>query len=182
MFLKSIRLNNVKCFSDIFLSFENENGDIRKWTLLLAENGSGKSTLLKAIALVTSGSDAITDLLGNPSDWVRYKTQVCEISAVLVTTEGKEREIRLQIASEDTRPDVIKKTNRVSLGLMTRSKRKRDTTLYSVSVRPVISMQQTVEEQKHRNLQTKGHSGSLPSSTRMRPSNRSIPGQWTSTT
>lgn len=109
MFLKSIRLNNVKCFSDIFLSFENENGDIRKWTLLLAENGSGKSTLLKAIALATSGSDAITDLLGNPSDWVRYKTQACEIAAVLGTTEGKEREIRLQIAPEDTRPDVIKK-------------------------------------------------------------------------
>ena len=109
MFLKSICLKNVICFSDISLSFENEDGDIRKWTLLLAENGSGKSTLLKAIALVTSGSDGITDLLGNPSDWVRYKTQVCEISAVIVTTEGKEREIRLQIAPEDTRPDVIKK-------------------------------------------------------------------------
>ena len=74
MFLKSIRLNNVKCFSDIALSFEDEGGDIRKWTLLLAENGAGKSTLLKAIALVTSGSDAIGDLLGEPSDWIRYKT------------------------------------------------------------------------------------------------------------
>ena len=45
MFLKSIHLNNVKCFSDIDLSFEGEDGDIRKWTLLLAENGVGKSTL-----------------------------------------------------------------------------------------------------------------------------------------
>ena len=114
MFLKSIRLNNVKCFSDIALSFEDEHGDIRKRTLLLAENGMGKSTLLKAIALVTGGSDAIADLLDEPSDWIRYKTQGCEISAVLVTTEGKEREIRLRIAPQDTRADVIVK-NKQSL-------------------------------------------------------------------
>ena len=107
MFLKSIHLNNVKCFSDIDLSFENENGGIRKWTLLLAENGMGKSTLLKAIALVTGGSDAITDLLGEPSDWIRYKTQKCEISAVLVTNEKEERKINLRIEPEDTRADVI---------------------------------------------------------------------------
>ena len=114
MFLKSIRLNNVKCFSDITLSFENERGDIRKRTLLLAENGMGKSTLLKAIALVTGGSDAIADLLEEPSDWIRYKTQRCEISAVLVTMGGKEREIRLQISPKDTRADVIVK-NKQSL-------------------------------------------------------------------
>ena len=114
MFLKSIHLNNVKCFSDIDLSFEGEDGDIRKWTLLLAENGAGKSTLLKAIALATAGSDAIADLLGEPSDWIRYKTQRCEISAFLVTTEGKEREIHLQIEPKDTRADVIVK-NKQSL-------------------------------------------------------------------
>lgn len=107
MFLKSIHLNNVKCFSDIALSFEDEDGNIRKWTLLLAENGMGKSTLLKAIALVTGGSDAIADLLGEPSDWIRYKTQGCEISAVLVTNEKEERKINLRIEPEDTRADVI---------------------------------------------------------------------------
>ena len=114
MFLKSIHLNNVKCFSDIDLSFEGEDGDIRKWTLLLAENGAGKSTLLKAIALATAGSDAIADLLGEPSDWIRYKTQRCEISAFLITTEGKEREIHLRIEPKDTRADVIVK-NKQSL-------------------------------------------------------------------
>ena len=114
MFLKSIRLNNVKCFSEIDLSFEDEDGDIRKRTLLLAENGAGKSTLLKAIALVTAGSDAIADLLGEPSDWIRYKTHHCEISALLVTTDGKEREIHLRIEPKDTRADVIVK-NKQSL-------------------------------------------------------------------
>ncbi len=112
MFLKSISLNNVKCFSDISLSFESENGDIRKWTLLLAENGSGKSTLLKAIALVTSGSDAIADLLGEPSDWIRYKAQDCEIAAVLITKEKEERKINLRIQSKDSRADVIVKNKK----------------------------------------------------------------------
>lgn len=107
MFLKSIRLNNVKCFSDIVLSFEDEDGDIRKWTLLLAENGAGKSTLLKATALVTGGSDAIADLLEEPSDWIRYERQHCKISARLVTGEGEEREIHLRIEPKDTRADVI---------------------------------------------------------------------------
>ncbi len=109
MVLKSIRLKNVKCFSDIALSFEDEGGDIRKWTLLLAENGAGKSTLLKAIALATAGSDAIADLLGKPSDWIRYRTRGCEISAVLGTKEGEEREVRLQLESKDTRADIIVK-------------------------------------------------------------------------
>ena len=114
MFLKSIQLNNVKCFSDIALSFEDENGDIRKWTLLLAENGMGKSTLLKAIALITGGSDAINDLLQEPSDWIRYKAQDCEISAILVTKEREERKISLRIEPKDTRGDVIVK-NKQSL-------------------------------------------------------------------
>ena len=126
MFLKSIHLNNVKCFSDIALSFEDENGSIRKWTLLLAENGMGKSTLLKAIALVTGGSDAITDLLGQPSDWVRYKTQRCEISAVLVTNEKEERKINLRIEPEDTRADVIVR-NKKSLEWLDEALNRRNT-------------------------------------------------------
>ena len=112
MFLKSIRLNNVKCFSDIDLSFEGEDGDIRKWTLLLAENGAGKSTLLKAIALVTAGSDAIVDLLGEPSEWIRSKKHGCEISVVLETNEKEERKINLRIERDDTRADVIVKNKR----------------------------------------------------------------------
>ena len=114
MFLKSIYMNNVKCFSDLALSFEDENGDIRKRTLLLAENGMGKSTLLKAIALITGGRDAINDLLQEPSDWIRYKARSCEISAILVTKEREERKISLRIGPKDTRADVIVK-NRQNL-------------------------------------------------------------------
>ena len=118
-------MNNVKCFSDVTLSFENEDDTIRKWTLLLAENGGGKSTLLKAIALVTGGSDAIADLLTEPSDWIRYNTQGCEISAVLVTTEGKEHKLLLRIEPKDTRTDVILK-NEKSLGWLDNTLKQND--------------------------------------------------------
>ena len=131
MFLKMISLKNVKCFSDITLSFESENdssqsfesendssrsfeGNIRKWTLLLAENGMGKSTLLKAIALATSGSEAIAELLEESSNWVRCGEQNCEISALLATKDGKEREVRLIIEHGDA-PEQVAERNEASL-------------------------------------------------------------------
>lgn len=109
MFLKSIHLTNVKCFDDLYLSFEAEMpaGSIRQWTLLLGENGTGKSTLLKAIALVTSGSDALSDLLTEPTDWIQYGKKECVISALLVTKKMEEKEITLSIQQEYSRSDVI---------------------------------------------------------------------------
>ena len=109
MFLKSIHLKNVKCFDDLYLSFEEDTqtGRIRQWTLLLGENGTGKSTLLKAIALVTSGSDALSDLLTEPSDWIQYGEKECVISALLVSKELEQREISLRIEQEYSRSDVI---------------------------------------------------------------------------
>jgi hypothetical protein len=99
----------VKCFDDLYLSFEAEMqaGSIRQWTLLLGENGTGKSTLLKAIALVTSGSDALSDLLTEPTDWIQYGKKECVISALLVTKKMEEKEITLSIQQEYSRSDVI---------------------------------------------------------------------------
>ncbi len=110
MFLKSIHLKNFKCFDDIELSFAEEDGTIRPWTLLLGESGTGKSALLKAIALVTSGSDAISGLLTEADDWIRYDMDECVISAVLVTREQEEKEISLCICRGYSRIDVLLKS------------------------------------------------------------------------
>ncbi len=107
MFLRSIHLKNFKCFDDIELSFAEEDGTIRKWTLLLGENGTGKSALLKAIALVTSGSNALTDLLTDTDDWIRHGEEECMISAVLGMESG-EKEISLSIKRGEDRLDVIR--------------------------------------------------------------------------
>ncbi|RZL98145.1 MAG: ATP-binding protein, partial [Pedobacter sp.] len=81
----------------------------RKQTLFLGQNGTGKSSLLRAIALLTAGSSALGELLGQPDDWIRNKTDQCELEAVLVNKQGEQRSIRLTIQRDSSLKDVIKK-------------------------------------------------------------------------
>ena len=99
MFLKSIELINFKCHSNLKIDFSTEDPKhpIRKTTFLLGENGTGKSAVLKAIALLTAGSNALADVIGNPDSWVQNKKKFCQIKAVLVTAEGDERKIEIKI-------------------------------------------------------------------------------------
>ena len=107
MFLKEIRLKNFRCFDDLTISFVQEGGGIRKWTILLGENGSGKSNLLKGIGLITAGSDALPELLGEPDEWIQYRKQFCELEATLVTKGTEKRHIKLRINRGDGPSDVI---------------------------------------------------------------------------
>ena len=107
MFLKDIHLKNFRCFENLELSFTKEDNSTRKWTLLLAENGNGKSNLLKAIGLITAGSDALSDLLGEPDDWIKFKEPFCEICATIITTDNKERNLKLNIHRGEGRSDVV---------------------------------------------------------------------------
>ena len=107
MFLKEIKLKNFRCFNDLTISFIQEGGGIRKWTILLGENGSGKSNLLKGIALITAGSDALPELLGDPNEWIQYQKTSCELNATLVTKDAEERRIKLLIKRGDGPSDVI---------------------------------------------------------------------------
>lgn len=108
MFLKKLHLKNFKGFDDLELSFEGEKGNIRKQTLLLGQNGTGKSNVLKAIAIITSGGEAVLDLLSNPDDWVKQGTKEAVISATLVTQKKEERNISFRIPKGATRQDLLK--------------------------------------------------------------------------
>lgn len=117
MFLKEIKLRNFKCLSDISLSFEKDKKSNRKWTLILGENGTGKSNILKAIALVTSGSNALGELLGNIDSWIKFGENNCSITAVIETKKGEERDISLKFERGDNLSKVISK-NKESLYLI----------------------------------------------------------------
>jgi predicted ATP-binding protein involved in virulence len=117
MFLKKISLSNFKCLSDIEISFENSSSSNRKWTIILGENGTGKSNLLKAVALVTSGSNALGELLGNSDEWIRIGENACSIHAVLSTKKGEERNVFLKINRGDNFSKIIS-NNRDSLSLI----------------------------------------------------------------
>lgn len=100
MFLKKIVIKNFKCLSDIEFSFENNELENRKWTLILGENGTGKSNLLKAIALILAGGDAFVELLGNAKNWVMNGQEGCVIYAEVITQDGKEINLELKINRE----------------------------------------------------------------------------------
>lgn len=106
MFLKNIKLVNFRGLN-LQLSFEKENGEIRLTTVLLGENGVGKSNFLKAIALITAGSEALGELVGNVDDWISFGQKQCEIIAVLLTQDNKQRNISLKLRRGDTLKDII---------------------------------------------------------------------------
>ncbi|QJR15905.1 AAA family ATPase [Usitatibacter palustris] len=99
MFLREIRIRNLRSIPALDLSFEDAEVEHkgRRWTLLLGENGVGKSTVLKAIGLITAGSEAIGQLFGDADAWVRNGEQSAEIYARIETAEGKSRELSLTI-------------------------------------------------------------------------------------
>ncbi len=97
MFLKSLTLHNFRCLGDFRISFDKAGAGNRKRTLILGENGTGKSNVLKAIALISSGSSALGELMGNPDQWIRFGQKNCTISVVLETKRGAEREVSLHI-------------------------------------------------------------------------------------
>jgi predicted ATPase len=107
MFLKKLVLKNFKCLSDFEISFEAKKSSNRKWTLILGENGTGKSNLLKAIALITCGSNALGEILGNADSWITLQQPNCSITAWLTTKKGEEREISLKINRGDTLSNLI---------------------------------------------------------------------------
>ena len=109
MFLKEIELKNFKCHEYLKLGFtcNDKKNPIRKTTFMLGENGTGKSALLKAIALITSGSNGLGDILGTPDDWIRNKKNFCEIAAVITTQKGQERNIKLKIQRKHTLREII---------------------------------------------------------------------------
>ncbi|MBT8143555.1 MAG: AAA family ATPase [Gammaproteobacteria bacterium] len=118
MFLKYLRLQNVRCFKDIELDFTQattrSRGSNRKWTIILGENGTGKSTLLRAAALATCGSEAVAEVIGNPRGWVRRGTRRAVLAATLQTKAGEDRDIELVINKGDSLSQVI---TRASKGL-----------------------------------------------------------------
>jgi len=126
MFLKKLTLRNFKCLNDIELSFKIDrtdnsvsidNRNNRKWTLIIGENGTGKSNILKAIALVTSGSNALGELLGDSDSWIKLNQDSCSIIAELQTSKGQERIISLQFNRGDNLSKIISQ-NKESLHLI----------------------------------------------------------------
>lgn len=109
MLLKQLTLKHFRGLDDVSINFIDNTGKPRLQTLLLGENGMGKSTILKAIALIAAGSNSLSELIGNPDEWISFGENSCEINAVFITKEkkSKDREISLKINRGDSIKDIL---------------------------------------------------------------------------
>lgn len=67
MYLTQFTVRQVKGFADVTLDFQQPDGSIRLWNVIIGENGTGKTTLLQAIAMALAGEKAASVLLPRPS-------------------------------------------------------------------------------------------------------------------
>lgn len=50
MYIKTLKIKNIRSFGETYVNFENEDGTLPQWTIILGDNGIGKSTILQGIA------------------------------------------------------------------------------------------------------------------------------------
>ncbi|MFB7146090.1 AAA family ATPase [Agrobacterium deltaense] len=95
MFLRRLRLKNLRSIAELDMQFVRPNGDVRPWTFVLGENGAGKSTILRALALVTAGGEALSEIIGDPDTWIRVGSDAATIELDYATAENQPRHAQL---------------------------------------------------------------------------------------
>lgn len=71
MYIKRVKLRNIRCFEKMEFDLHSDN-DVCKWAIILGDNGVGKTTLLRSIALALGDRESAAALLrDHPVDWVR---------------------------------------------------------------------------------------------------------------
>jgi len=71
MYIKQIKLRNIRGFSEVNFNLSRERDNYAGWTVFTGDNGSGKSTLLKAIAVGLVGKDVSRSLQPSFHRWIR---------------------------------------------------------------------------------------------------------------
>ena len=67
MYIRHLRIRNLRLIRDLELSFVGDDGARRMWTVLIGRNGTGKTSILQAIALAAVGSLRANQLAGPTS-------------------------------------------------------------------------------------------------------------------
>lgn len=102
MYIKQIRLQNIKCFKDFSIDFVDDKDKPRLWTSILGNNGVGKSVVLQSIALALTGGNSIHDVLPYPLHWVRAGEKFGTIEVTIIfdknelPSKNSKKELTLQ--------------------------------------------------------------------------------------
>ncbi len=79
MYLRNLRLENVKLLGDQDFSFVRADGSPRLWTVLIGDNGLCKTTVLQAIGLAASGDKQATSLVADAATFRRVTEEDREV-------------------------------------------------------------------------------------------------------
>ena len=83
MYVKNLRLQNIKCFQNIDFSFLKEDNISAKWVTLIGENATGKTTILQILGILLAGWEYNTLLMPSPDNWVQIGDHVGKCSIIL---------------------------------------------------------------------------------------------------
>ncbi|MFZ6708998.1 AAA family ATPase [Undibacterium sp. TC9W] len=90
MYVKSLKLENVRSFRSLNFNFERPDKSLAGWTVFLGGNSSGKSTLLKAIAISLMGPDSGRQLIGNNLGWISHGEKKAEAEISIAWESGQD--------------------------------------------------------------------------------------------
>lgn len=101
MYLKSVSLQNIRCFSEFNMTFRD--GEEAGWHVLIGDNGSGKSAVLKAIALNLVQLKEIPSIRTKTDLWVSFDNIFCKIITEILDKNTSKKhlyEIHININKE----------------------------------------------------------------------------------
>lgn len=75
MIIHHLRIKNLKLLRDFELSFIDDHGKPRMWTVIIGENGTAKTSLLQAIAMAAAGSLEVNSLAKKITGQLRDRRQ-----------------------------------------------------------------------------------------------------------
>jgi predicted ATPase len=87
MYVKALRLENLRGFRDLSFDFERAGAKFAGWTVFVGGNSSGKSTILRGTALALMGAESGGRLLGSTFGWI-HKGQLKASSTVTLRHDG----------------------------------------------------------------------------------------------
>jgi predicted ATP-binding protein involved in virulence len=95
VYLKKLRLQNIKCFEDVTLEFPHRDRDYSGWNVILGGNGLGKSTIVRCIAESIIGYPYISIIDNN--QWVARRAKGGSIGCVLVETQFDDSGLQMPV-------------------------------------------------------------------------------------
>ncbi|MYB26148.1 MAG: AAA family ATPase [Candidatus Dadabacteria bacterium] len=101
MKISKLRLENIKCFQDVELSFEENEGDIKDWSLIVGDNGRGKTTILRSLATGLCDKEGVSALLAElHGGFLRQGANKGSIEICLKDEDNKKYTIKTKIEGE----------------------------------------------------------------------------------